>query len=105
MSFKHAISKNLQELRFFFCQTSPESNGLRSYVLKNYLELKNANPNFPFLIREKAGIAPQIYARYDYGQERKVELKNATEQEVEARLAQLINLGESLPRSTESKKN
>jgi hypothetical protein len=29
MSFKVAISKNLQELRFFFCQTSVESQGLR----------------------------------------------------------------------------
>jgi len=36
----------------------------RNYVLKHYGELKSLNPSFPFLIREKTGIAPQIYARY-----------------------------------------
>lgn len=31
---------------------------------KNYVELKKANPAFPFLIRECSGIEPRVFARY-----------------------------------------
>jgi hypothetical protein len=36
----------------------------RAFVENNYVELKKANPNFPFLIRECSGIEPRVFARY-----------------------------------------
>lgn len=36
----------------------------RTFVEKNYKDLKSLNPKFPFLIRECSGIQPQMWARY-----------------------------------------
>lgn len=36
----------------------------RSFVEKNYKELKTLNPKLPILIRECSGVEPQLWARY-----------------------------------------
>lgn len=36
----------------------------RDWVEKHYVEMKKANPKFPFLIRECSNINPVVYARY-----------------------------------------
>ena len=36
----------------------------RDFIEKHYVELKQQNPSFPFLIRECSGVEPKIYGRY-----------------------------------------
>ncbi|MQL71017.1 hypothetical protein Taro_003337 [Colocasia esculenta] len=64
MAWRSQISRNVKELRFLYCQTSPASASTREFVQRNYKELKTLNPRFPFLIRECSGVEPQIWARY-----------------------------------------
>lgn len=36
----------------------------REFIEKHYVELKQQNPKFPFLVRECSGVEPKVYARY-----------------------------------------
>ena len=36
----------------------------REFVEKHYVDLKQKNPTFPFLIRECSGVQSRLYARY-----------------------------------------
>ncbi|KAI7895874.1 thioredoxin-like protein [Mucor mucedo] len=89
MSALKSQLKGLKELRLQFCQTSPSSSGLRDFVAKNYVSIKQANPELPILVREASGIEARAFARFDKGVERKVILQNASAQEIENTLAQL----------------
>ncbi|KAE9611113.1 putative ribosomal protein/NADH dehydrogenase [Lupinus albus] len=64
MAWRGHISKNIKELRFLLCQSSPASSSARAFVEKNYKELKTLNPKLPILIRECKGVEPQLWARY-----------------------------------------
>ncbi|GAN01113.1 NADH dehydrogenase [ubiquinone] 1 alpha subcomplex subunit 2 [Mucor ambiguus] len=90
MSALKSQLKGLKELRLQFCQTSPSSSGLRDFVAKNYVNIKKANPELPILVREASGIEARAFARFDKGIERKVTLNNASAQDIENTLAQLI---------------
>ncbi|KAI8093161.1 thioredoxin-like protein [Halteromyces radiatus] len=87
---KSQLSKGLKELRVQFCQTSPSSNGLREYIAKNYTSIKQVNPELPILIREASGAEARVFARFDKGVEHKVVLQNASSQEIEKALEQLV---------------
>ncbi|XP_038057122.1 NADH dehydrogenase [ubiquinone] 1 alpha subcomplex subunit 2-like [Patiria miniata] len=63
------LPQHLKELRIHLCQRSPSSQGVREWVETHYVDMKKANPKFPFLIRECSGIQPKVYARYEYGRE------------------------------------
>jgi len=89
-SWKNLLSKNLKEIRFVFCQKSPESAGARRYVHRNYLELKEANPEFPIIIRECQNAAPNVMARYDFGVEKRVFVDFKTEKEIEEIVQELV---------------
>ncbi|CAO3628091.1 uncharacterized protein ATC70_011198 [Mucor velutinosus] len=88
-AFKSQL-KGLKELRLQFCQTSPSSSGLRDFVAKNYVNIKKVNPELPILVREASGIEARAFARFDKGIERKVTLNNASAQDIENTLAQLV---------------
>ncbi|KAI8637772.1 thioredoxin-like protein [Parasitella parasitica] len=88
-AFKSQL-KGLKELRLQFCQTSPSSSGLRDFVAKNYVDIKKMNPELPILVREASGIEARAFARFDKGIERKVALNNASTQDIENALAQLV---------------
>ncbi|KAF1799188.1 NADH dehydrogenase 1 alpha subcomplex subunit 2 NDUFA2 [Mucor lusitanicus] len=88
-AFKSQL-KGLKELRLQFCQTSPSSSGLRDFVAKNYVDIKKVNPELPILVREASGIEARAFARFDKGIERKVTLNNASAQDIENTLAQLV---------------
>ncbi|KAI9270225.1 thioredoxin-like protein [Helicostylum pulchrum] len=90
MSALKSQLKGLKELRLQFCQTSPSSSGLRDFVAKNYVNIKKANPELPILVREASGIEARAFARFDKGVERKITLKNASAQDIENTLAQLV---------------
>ncbi|WZZ84629.1 hypothetical protein YC2023_113208 [Brassica napus] len=104
MAWRGNISKSLKELRILLCQSSPASASTRFYstlppfifrtfVEKNYKELKSLNPKFPFLIRECSGIQPQMWARYDMGVERCVNLDGMSETQFLKSLEDLVKAG------------
>ncbi|KAK4777803.1 hypothetical protein SAY87_017990 [Trapa incisa] len=82
MAWRSQLSKNIRELRFLFCQSSPESSVARSFVEKNYKDLKTLNPKLPILIRESRGVEPQLWVRYDYGVEKGIRLEGLSEEEI-----------------------
>ena len=75
---KQAIkfSPALKEIRVHLCQKSVASAGVREFIEKHYVPLKQANPQFPILVRECSGIAPRLWARFGYGREESVDLSN-----------------------------
>ncbi|KAF8040537.1 hypothetical protein BT93_B2691 [Corymbia citriodora subsp. variegata] len=82
MAWRGQLSKNLRELRFLFCQSSPASSPARSFVEKNYKELKTLNPKLPILIRECRGTEPQLWVRYDFGVEKGIRLDGLSEEQI-----------------------
>lgn len=99
MALRSALSKNLQELRFQFCQTSEGSKGVRDFILATYHELKKANPRFPLLIRECQGVSARAVGRFDFGKEVAVPLDGLDKDAVGKRLEELVAMGKNMPRS------
>ncbi|KAK1259942.1 NADH dehydrogenase [ubiquinone] 1 alpha subcomplex subunit 2 [Acorus gramineus] len=93
MAWRGHLSKNLKELRFLYCQTSPASAQTREFVNRNYKDLKTLNPMFPILIRECSGVEPQIWARYDMGVDRYVRLDGLSEPQITKKLEELVKAG------------
>ncbi|XP_048399661.1 NADH dehydrogenase [ubiquinone] 1 alpha subcomplex subunit 2 isoform X1 [Stegostoma tigrinum] len=60
------LSQNLRELRIHLCQSSAASKGTRDFIEQHYVALKKANPEFPILIRECAGVQSKMWARYGF---------------------------------------
>ncbi|KAF7646133.1 hypothetical protein LDENG_00192570 [Lucifuga dentata] len=89
-SFGSNLSKNLREIRVHLCQSSAASMGARDFVEQNYVALKKANPDFPFLIRECSGVQARLWARYDFGKERSVSVDNMTADQVANALQTLV---------------
>ncbi|EYC16716.1 hypothetical protein Y032_0032g2452 [Ancylostoma ceylanicum] len=56
---------HLRELRIHLCQKSPASAGVRAFIESDYVGLKQANPQFPILIRECSGIVPRVFASFN----------------------------------------
>ncbi|KAI8926809.1 thioredoxin-like protein [Entophlyctis helioformis] len=88
-AWRSALSSNVRELRIHLAQGANGSKGARDFIVKNYADLKAANPQLPILIREAPGIEARVFARYAFGVERKVSLENLSEADVESRLKQL----------------
>ncbi|GMH38859.1 hypothetical protein BSKO_06757 [Bryopsis sp. KO-2023] len=99
MSWKSTLSKNLNELRIHLCQTSEGSKGVREFLFGNYVELKKANPKFPFLVREASQVEAKLIARYDFGTEASVSIEGKDSASILKDLEKLVKEGESMPRS------
>lgn len=102
MSWRKALSKNLQELRIHLCQTGEKSQGARDFVHNSYQELKKANPTLPILIRECSGIQARMIARYDYGVEEAVSIDGIDQSAITQKLKDLVIKGETMPKSADS---
>ncbi|KAK4753659.1 hypothetical protein SAY87_001763 [Trapa incisa] len=59
-----------------------KSFSARSFVEKNYRDLKTLNPKLPILIRECRGVEPQLWVRYDYGVEKGIHLDGLSEGQI-----------------------
>ncbi|KAM3141928.1 hypothetical protein pb186bvf_006014 [Paramecium bursaria] len=90
MSWVKQLGKGVKELRFIVCQTSDRSAGARSYILKNYWQWKEQQPDFPFIVRECEEVDPYILVRYRFGVEKKAFISNLDEQELEQVVSQLV---------------
>ncbi|XP_006007625.1 NADH dehydrogenase [ubiquinone] 1 alpha subcomplex subunit 2 [Latimeria chalumnae] len=84
------IGSNLRELRIHLCQRSQSSQGVREFIEQQYVTLKQANPDFPILIRECSGIQPKLWARYEFGKEKSVPLHNLNSEQVAKALESVI---------------
>lgn len=93
MAWRGHLSRNLKELRILFCQTSPASSSTRAFVENNFKDLKTLNPKFPILVRECSGIEPQLWARYDMGVEKGVQLEGMSEGQILKALEDLVKAG------------
>lgn len=102
MSWRAQISRSLRELRFVACETSQHSQGLRTFIRKNYNELKMLNPTTPFVYREAEEMEPFVYARFDWGKEEKVFVHNKSDKEITEIIRELVEHGAKLPKSPES---
>ncbi|KAL1491357.1 hypothetical protein ABEB36_011965 [Hypothenemus hampei] len=86
MSAAIKFSGPLKELRLHLCQTGAGSKGVREFIEKHYVELKQNNPKFPILIRECSGIEPKLWARFEKGQEKAISLKDLSSSDVLAQI-------------------
>jgi len=102
MSWRARLSTNLQEMRFHFCPVSAGSTGLRAFLEDNFYVVRKLNPRFPFLVREGDGAKAQVIARYDWNEQRNVDLDCLTVKEIELKIQSLVELGETMDRSPES---
>ncbi|EDO44422.1 predicted protein [Nematostella vectensis] len=94
-AWRSQLGKFAKEIRIHLCQKSPSSQGVRSFIEKNYVDIKKANPKFPILIRECSGIQPKMYARFDYGKESSVSLQDMKSEEVMKAMEKLVTSGAS----------
>ena len=56
----------------------------------NYVDIKDKNPNFPFIVRECLNAQPTVMARYDYGVEKRIYVPNLEEGDVDAVVKELV---------------
>uniref|UniRef100_A0ABD2XGC0 NADH dehydrogenase [ubiquinone] 1 alpha subcomplex subunit 2 n=1 Tax=Trichogramma kaykai TaxID=54128 RepID=A0ABD2XGC0_9HYME len=57
------LGSKIKELRILLCSQSKSSEGARNFIEENYVNLKQAHPNVPILVRECLKIEPRIYVR------------------------------------------
>ncbi|TDH64722.1 hypothetical protein CCR75_002473 [Bremia lactucae] len=75
---------------------------LSTFFRKNYTELKMLNPLTPMVYREAEEMDPFVYARFDWGEEKKVPVPDKSDKEILAVLKGLVDHGLGLPKSPES---
>ena len=69
----------------------------RSFLERNYGELKSLNPTSQFLVRNSVGNPDtQIFARYENGEEAMRDVADVSEKEIEMILRELTLLGEKM---------
>ncbi|KAJ7472324.1 thioredoxin-like protein [Mycena latifolia] len=90
MSFSKAFSPALREIRILCSQTGAASAGTRQFILSKYPAIKQHNPDLPVLIREASGTPARVFARFEMGEEKHVELDNLSAQDVESKVALLL---------------
>ncbi|EJD41007.1 NADH dehydrogenase, alpha subcomplex, subunit 2 [Auricularia subglabra TFB-10046 SS5] len=90
-SLARALSPSVKELRFLFCQQATASAGARrQYITSQYASIKKANPDLPVLIREANGTPARVFARFERGVERHVEVDGLSAEEVDKALGALV---------------
>ncbi|KAF5298494.1 hypothetical protein FQR65_LT01273 [Abscondita terminalis] len=81
---------HLKEIRIHLCPKGETSKGIRDFIQKNYVSIKECNPNSPILIRECSGVQPRLWARYEYGKENSVSLTDLNESDIAQKFANLV---------------
>ncbi|KAK5129022.1 hypothetical protein LTR85_000355 [Meristemomyces frigidus] len=91
---KYVFTKGLKELRFHHCQTSEHSNAVRSFLTRAYPTMKHHNPHTPIMIREALGIEPRVFARYEFGREKMLDLNGLDAKGIEDKVTGLVKDGQ-----------
>ncbi|KAJ3475203.1 hypothetical protein NLI96_g11989 [Meripilus lineatus] len=92
MSFVKALSPAIREIRILCCQTGAASAGTRQFITNTYPMLKLYNPDLPILIREAQGTPARIFARFERGVEKHVDLENLSSADVANKVSQLLTV-------------
>ncbi|KAM6494974.1 Thioredoxin-like fold [Amanita muscaria] len=90
MAFARAFSPALREIRILCSQSGAASAGTRQFIQSHYPIIKQHNPDIPVLIREASGTPARVFARFERGVEKHVELDNLSATEVEDRVTHLL---------------
>ncbi|EJT99672.1 NADH dehydrogenase [Dacryopinax primogenitus] len=88
--FAKAFSPAVRELRILCCQTGTASAGIRQFIQSTYPAIKKANPDVPILIREAGGTQARVFARFEQGLERHVEVDNLSAADIERKVAEIV---------------
>ncbi|KAG1733910.1 NDUFA2, NADH ubiquinone oxidoreductase 10.5kD subunit [Suillus paluster] len=91
-AFAKTLSPALREIRIFCCQSSQASAGTRQFILSTYPVIKKHNPDLPVMIREANGTPARMFARFERGVEKNVELDNLSSSDVAASVARLLSV-------------
>ncbi|KAI0711680.1 NADH dehydrogenase, alpha subcomplex, subunit 2 [Earliella scabrosa] len=89
-SFAKALSPAVREIRILCCQTGAASAGTRQFITTHYPTLKQHNPDLPILIRQAKGTPARVFARFELGVERNVEVEGLSSSDVASRISQLL---------------
>ncbi|EMD32379.1 hypothetical protein CERSUDRAFT_161771 [Gelatoporia subvermispora B] len=92
MSFARALSPAIREIRILCCQKGAASEGTRQFISSQYPVLKQHNPDLPILIREAQGTPARVFARFERGVEKHVEVDNLSSSDVASKISQLLSL-------------
>jgi len=63
----------------------------RQFIVSKYPIIKKHNPDLPILIREATGTPARVFARFERGVEKHVELDDLSEAEVVSKVEELLN--------------
>ncbi|KAL5961071.1 NADH dehydrogenase ubiquinone 1 alpha subcomplex subunit 2 [Taenia solium] len=83
------FSSAVKELRILFSPVNASSAGIREFIGKNYVSMRNSNPGVKFMLREGNSVSPRIYARYGFGKESFVSVDNASSTEIMNKISKL----------------
>ncbi|KAG8848440.1 hypothetical protein FRB96_001226 [Tulasnella sp. 330] len=95
MSAIKKLSPVIKEIRVLMCQTGQASAGTRQFVQSAYPYLKKHNPDLPVMIREAKGTPARVFARFESGVEKHVELDNLSSVDVQSKVAELLGASSS----------
>ncbi|KAG8944989.1 hypothetical protein FRC03_001837 [Tulasnella sp. 419] len=84
------LSPAIKEIRVLMCQTGQASAGTRQFIQTAYPYLKKHNPDVPVLIREAQGTPARVFARFERGVEKHVELDNLSSADVQSKVTRLL---------------
>ncbi|KAH7915553.1 NDUFA2, NADH ubiquinone oxidoreductase 10.5kD subunit [Hygrophoropsis aurantiaca] len=91
-AFAKAFSPALREIRVLCSQSGQASEGTRQFLLSTYPIIKKHNPDLPVMIREASGTPARVFARFEYGVEKHVELDNLSSSDVATKVGQLLTV-------------
>ncbi|KAI0691132.1 NADH dehydrogenase alpha subcomplex subunit 2 [Cytidiella melzeri] len=91
-SFSKALSPAIREIRILCCQTGTASAGTRQFISSTYPIIKQHNPDLPILIREAKGTPARVFARFERGVEKHIDVENLPQGEVSSKVSQLLGL-------------
>lgn len=77
------VKQGLKEIRFLFCVENEASAGLRSFVKKNYTDLKLKNKELPLLVRYGKNTEARIIATYPRLERKTVNVENMTADQIQ----------------------
>lgn len=80
----------LKELRFLFCVDGQASQGMRTFIKRNYTHLKLQNSDLPLVVRYGKGTEARVCARYPGLKEEIISVENMSEEDIKKTVAKFL---------------
>jgi len=65
-------------LRSSWIRNNTNAITYRSFLTRAYPTMKHHNPHTPIMIREAMGVEPRVFARYEFGREKMLDLRGTS---------------------------